>query len=415
MGHKVNPIGLRVGINRTWDSRWFASRGEYGKLLHEDMHIRDHILKQRRQAGISKVVIERPHKKCRVTVHTARPGVLIGKKGADIEKLRGELAQADRLGGASQHRRGAQARDRRHAGGRDHRPAARAPRRLPPRHEARGAVGAAAGRARHPHQLLAAVSAAPRSRASEWYREGRVPLHTLRADIDFGYGLAQDGLRRHRRQGVDLQGRDHGARSDGRREARASRRRRRGGGGRRRRRRRCAASAMAAGPAAERQRRAGRRPEERATMLQPTRTKYRKAFKGRIHGNAKGGTDAELRLARPQGRGARARHGAPDRGGAAGHHARHEARGPRLDPHLPGRAGDEEAGRSAHGLRQGRARAVGGPRQAGPHHVRARRRERARPRARRSSSVRRSCRSRRASSGGRPEARTERERARGES
>jgi small subunit ribosomal protein S3 len=93
MGHKVNPIGLRVGINRTWDSRWFASRAEYGRLLHEDMHIRDHILKQQRQAGISKVVIERPHKKCRVTVHTARPGVLIGKKGADIEKLRGELAR----------------------------------------------------------------------------------------------------------------------------------------------------------------------------------------------------------------------------------------------------------------------------------------------------------------------------------
>ena len=166
MGHKVNPIGLRVGINRTWDSRWFASRGEYGRLLHEDMHIRDHILKQRRQAGISKVVIERPHKKCRVTVHTARPGVLIGKKGADIEKLRGELAKLTVVGGASQHRRGEQARDRRHAGGRDHRPAARAPRRLPPRHEALGAVGAAARRARHPHQLLRAASAAPRSRAS---------------------------------------------------------------------------------------------------------------------------------------------------------------------------------------------------------------------------------------------------------
>ena len=107
MGHKVNPIGLRVGINRTWDSRWFASRAEYGRLLHEDMHIRDHILKQQRQAGISKVVIERPHKKCRVTVHTARPGVLIGKKGADIEKLQGRARQAHLLGGASQHRRGA--------------------------------------------------------------------------------------------------------------------------------------------------------------------------------------------------------------------------------------------------------------------------------------------------------------------
>ena len=85
MGHKVNPIGLRVGINRTWDSRWYASRGEYPRLLHEDIRIRQHIMEQQRQAGISKVVIERPHKKCRVTVHTARPGVLIGKKGADID------------------------------------------------------------------------------------------------------------------------------------------------------------------------------------------------------------------------------------------------------------------------------------------------------------------------------------------
>jgi small subunit ribosomal protein S3 len=92
MGQKVNPIGLRLGVNRTWDSRWFASRGEYAQLLHEDLKMREHILHSRKQAGISKVVIERPHKKCRVTVYTARPGILIGKKGADIEKLRRELA-----------------------------------------------------------------------------------------------------------------------------------------------------------------------------------------------------------------------------------------------------------------------------------------------------------------------------------
>jgi small subunit ribosomal protein S3 len=93
MGQKVNPVGLRVGINRTWDSRWFARRGEYSKLLHEDFKIRDFILKQRRAAGISRVVIERPHKKCRVSVYTARPGILIGKKGADIEKLRKDLSK----------------------------------------------------------------------------------------------------------------------------------------------------------------------------------------------------------------------------------------------------------------------------------------------------------------------------------
>ena len=88
MGQKINPIGLRLQVNRTWDSRWFADGKEYGKLLHEDIAIRDYIKKNVAQAGISRVVIERPHRKCRVTIHAARPGVIIGKKGADIEELR---------------------------------------------------------------------------------------------------------------------------------------------------------------------------------------------------------------------------------------------------------------------------------------------------------------------------------------
>ena len=88
MGQKVNPIGLRLGINRTWDSRWFANKNEYGKLLHEDMKIREVLMAALKQAAISKIVIERPHRKCRVTIHSARPGVVIGKKGADIDKLR---------------------------------------------------------------------------------------------------------------------------------------------------------------------------------------------------------------------------------------------------------------------------------------------------------------------------------------
>ena len=81
MGQKVNPIGLRLGINRTWDSRWYAEGGEYGKLLHEDLAIREMLMKELKQAAVSKIVIERPHKKCRVTIHSARPGVVIGKKG----------------------------------------------------------------------------------------------------------------------------------------------------------------------------------------------------------------------------------------------------------------------------------------------------------------------------------------------
>ena len=88
MGQKVNPIGMRLQVNRTWDSRWFAESKDYGNLLLEDLRMREFIHKEAKQAGISKVIIERPHKKCRVTIHAARPGVIIGKKGADIETLR---------------------------------------------------------------------------------------------------------------------------------------------------------------------------------------------------------------------------------------------------------------------------------------------------------------------------------------
>jgi len=189
MGQKVNPVGLRVGINRTWDSRWFSSRGEYGKLLHEDMAIRAHIMKQQRQAGIAKVVIERPHKKCRVTVHTARPGVLIGKKGADIEKLRSELA---RLTSSEVHLNIVEVRkpeidanlvaetiaqqlERRVAFRRAMKRAVQSAQRM-------GALGikiTCAGR----------LGGAEIAR-TEWYREGRVPLHTLRADVDYGVATA---------------------------------------------------------------------------------------------------------------------------------------------------------------------------------------------------------------------------------
>ena len=93
MGQKVNPIGMRLQVNRTWDSRWFAESKDYGNLLLEDLRMREFIHKECLQAGISRVIIERPHKKCRVTIYTARPGVIIGKKGADIETLRKKLTQ----------------------------------------------------------------------------------------------------------------------------------------------------------------------------------------------------------------------------------------------------------------------------------------------------------------------------------
>ena len=190
MGHKVNPVGLRLGINRTWDSRWYAKGSEYGKLLHEDMAIRDHVKTQQRAAGISKVVIERPHKKCRVTVHTARPGVLIGKKGTDIEKLRGEIA---RLTKSEVHLNILEVRkpeidaklvadgiaqqlERRVAFRRAMKRAVQSALRL-------GALGIRIN-------VSGRLGGAEIARL-EWYREGRVPLHTLRADIDFGYAVAQ--------------------------------------------------------------------------------------------------------------------------------------------------------------------------------------------------------------------------------
>ena len=92
MGHKSNPIGLRLQINRTWDSRWYAEGRNYAQMLKEDLAIRKFIVETLPQAAISKVVIERPAKLCRVSIYAARPGVIIGKKGADIEKLRSKLA-----------------------------------------------------------------------------------------------------------------------------------------------------------------------------------------------------------------------------------------------------------------------------------------------------------------------------------
>ena len=93
MGHKSNPIGLRLQINRTWDSRWYSEGRNYASMLEEDLKMRKFIMETLPQAAISKVVIERPAKLCRVSIYAARPGVIIGKKGADIEKLRSQLAK----------------------------------------------------------------------------------------------------------------------------------------------------------------------------------------------------------------------------------------------------------------------------------------------------------------------------------
>lgn len=189
MGQKVNPIGLRLGINRTWDSRWFAQGAEYSKLLHEDFRIRAELMKLLKQAAVSKIVIERPHRKCRVTVYSARPGVVIGRKGQDIEKLRKTVAgltRADVTINIVEVRKPevdatlvadsiAQQLERRVAFRRAMKRAVQSAMRL-------GAEGIrinCAGR----------LGGAEIARL-EWYREGRVPLHTLRADVDYGVATA---------------------------------------------------------------------------------------------------------------------------------------------------------------------------------------------------------------------------------
>jgi small subunit ribosomal protein S3 len=189
MGHKVNPIGLRLGINRTWDSRWFAVRN-YADLLHQDLKLRSYLRKRLQQAGVSRVVIERPAKRARVTIYTARPGVVIGKKGGDIEKLRSELSamthtdvhlniieiRKPEIDANLIAENIAQQLSRRVAFRRAMKRAVQSAMRL-------GALGIrinCAGR----------LGGAEIAR-TEWYREGRVPLHTLRADIDYGESTAQ--------------------------------------------------------------------------------------------------------------------------------------------------------------------------------------------------------------------------------
>jgi small subunit ribosomal protein S3 len=189
MGQKVNPIGLRLGINRTWDSRWYAGKNEYGKLLHEDLAIRAALMKALKQAAVSKIVIERPHKKCRVTIQSARPGVVIGKKGADIEKVRklvATLTESEVVINIVEVRKPeidatlvadsiAQQLERRVAFRRAMKRAVQSAIRL----------GAEGIRINCSGRLGGAEIA-----RLEWYREGRVPLHTLRADVDYGVGTA---------------------------------------------------------------------------------------------------------------------------------------------------------------------------------------------------------------------------------
>ena len=189
MGHKTSPIGLRLQINRTWDSRWYATGDDYGRLLLEDLKIRQFIQKAHPQAAISKVVIARPAKLCRVSVFAARPGVIIGKKGADIEKLKkqiGAMTKSEVSLNIVEIRKPeidsklvaqgvADQLERRVAFRRAMKRAVQSALRL----GAEGIKITCSGR----------LGGAEIARV-EWYREGRVPLHTLRANVDYAEAQA---------------------------------------------------------------------------------------------------------------------------------------------------------------------------------------------------------------------------------
>ncbi|GIX08951.1 MULTISPECIES: 30S ribosomal protein S3 [unclassified Elioraea] len=189
MGQKVNPVGMRIGINRTWDSRWFADK-DYAALLHEDLKLRRFLREKLAQAGVARVVVERPAKKPRVTIYAARPGVIIGKKGQDIEKLRQELKA---LAGAEVQLNIVEIR-------KPEIEAVLVAENIAQQLERRVSFRRAMKRAVQSAMRLGAqgirINCAGRLGGAEiarveWYREGRVPLHTLRADIDFGIATAK--------------------------------------------------------------------------------------------------------------------------------------------------------------------------------------------------------------------------------
>ena len=184
MGQKVNPVGLRVGINRGWDSVWFAKKREYGKLLMEDYKIRDYIKKNVVNSGVSQVIIERTAKKCIVTIHTSRPGFVIGKKGSDVEKIKKNLSKITKsevslnikevkkpeLNAFLVAENIAQQLVKRIAYRKTMKRAIQSALRL-------GAKGI--------RVCLAGRLAGNEIARTEWLREGSVPLHTFRADVDY--------------------------------------------------------------------------------------------------------------------------------------------------------------------------------------------------------------------------------------
>jgi small subunit ribosomal protein S3 len=192
MGQKVHPTGFRLGIATDWTSKWYADRGQFADFLDEDMRIRDFLKKKLAQAAVSRIQISRPAKAIAVTIHTARPGIIIGKKGEDIEKLRIEVAELVNIHINNvkiniEEIRKPELDAQLVAEG----IASRLERRVMFRRAMRRSVTNAMriGAEGIKINVAGRLNGAEIAR-SEWYREGRVPLHTLRADVDYGFAEA---------------------------------------------------------------------------------------------------------------------------------------------------------------------------------------------------------------------------------
>ena len=190
MGQKVHPTGIRLGIVKDWSSKWYADSKQFADLLNNDLMVRDYLKKRLASASVSRITIDRPAKNAVITIYTARPGIVIGKKGADIETLRKELAG---LMGIPVHINVAEIR----------KPeldaqlvaegiAQQLERRIMFRRAMKRAVGNSMRLGAQGIKVMVGgrLNGAEISR-SEWYREGRVPLHTLRADVDYGFAEAR--------------------------------------------------------------------------------------------------------------------------------------------------------------------------------------------------------------------------------
>jgi len=186
MGQKVHPTGIRLGIAKDWNSTWYAEKGDYAEQLNSDLQVREFLQKRLAQAAVSRITIERPAKSARITIHTARPGIVIGKKGEDIDRLRRDVSN---LMGVPTHITVAEIR----------KPELDAQlvaegiaQQLERRIMFRRAMKRAVGNSMRLGALGIKVCVSGRLNGadiarSEWYREGQVPLHTLRADVDYGF------------------------------------------------------------------------------------------------------------------------------------------------------------------------------------------------------------------------------------